>query len=83
MDNVPEEVTASAALIVMLRFADAVWLAESVAVTVKSNVPVVVAEPEIVPDVLKLSPGGKVPAAEVTAHVYGAVPPVAVRAVDG
>lgn len=83
MDNVPEEVTVSAPLIVMLRFAEAVWLAESVAVTVKLNVPAVVAEPEIVPEVLKLSPEGKVPAAEVTAHEYGAVPPVAVKAVDG
>jgi len=69
VDNVPEEVTVSAPFMVMLRLAEAVRLAESVTVTVKLNVPAAVAEPEIVPDVLKLSPGGKVLVAEVTAHM--------------
>jgi hypothetical protein len=57
------------------------WLAvcggvpESVAVTVKVEVPRVVGVPEIVPELLNESPPGSVPL--VTLQVIGGVPPVA------
>lgn len=52
--------------------------AESIACTVKLKVPVVVGVPEIAPvDVFRFNPDGKDPVA--TIHVYGAVPPVALR----
>lgn len=77
-------VTASAALMVILRFAVAVCavgVAESVAWTVKLEVPAAVGDPEITPAPLNASPAGRVP--EVTVHVYGAVPFDAVKVVDG
>ncbi len=45
--------------------------------TVKFVVPTVVGEPVIRPDVLMVNPDGKEP--EVTAKVYGEVPPMAVN----
>ena len=48
---------------------------ESVAVIVNVLVPAAVGVPERTPALLRLRPGGKVPA--VTVQVYGAVPPVA------
>jgi len=48
----------------MLRLAVAVWLvgvAESVTVTVKENVPATVGVPEIMPELLRVSPAGRVP----------------------
>ena len=77
----PEVVTASIVLTVMLRLPMAVWPAESVTVTVKLNVPAVVGLPEIVPEVLNASPGGRLPV--VTVQVYGADPPVALSVVEG
>jgi hypothetical protein len=68
---------------VMLRLAVAVCagLAESVTVTVNGNVPLAVAVPEIIPAELKLKPAGRLPV--VTAHEKGAVPPLAVKFVEG
>jgi hypothetical protein len=77
-------VTASAALIVILRLAVAVWgvgVAESVAFTVKLEVPAVVGEPEMMPAPLNVNPAGRLP--EVTVQEYGAVPFDAVKVVDG
>ena len=68
--NVPDVVTASTALIVMLRLlvdVCGVGVAESVTVTVKGNVPAVVGVPKIVPEPLRLRPAGKLP--DVTAQV--------------
>jgi hypothetical protein len=44
---------------------------------VKSNVPALVGEPEMVPFAFSITPCGNVPADVV--HVYGGVPPVAAR----
>ncbi len=55
----------------------AVGVAESVTVMVKVDVAAVVGVPVITPAVLMDSPAGRVP--EVTAQVYGAVPPLAAR----
>ena len=68
----------------ILRLAAAVWcvgVAASVTVTVKGNVPAVVGIPESIPEPLRVKPVGRVPI--VTVQVYGAVPPVALRAVEG
>jgi hypothetical protein len=68
---VPEVVTESTALIVMLRLVVATWgvgVAESVTVTEKLYVPAVVGLPVIVPEPLRLRPGGRLEP-EVTAHV--------------
>jgi len=67
-------------VIVMLRFALAVFVgfSESVTVTVKLIGPVCgpVGDPIITPlEALSVRPAGKLPA--VTAHVYGVIPPVA------
>jgi hypothetical protein len=57
------------------------WLAvcagvrESVAVTLKAEVPGVVGVPEIVPELLNESPAGRVPL--LTLQLMGGVPPVA------
>ncbi len=59
----------------------AVRCAASVTVAVNENVPVDVGVPVITPAGLKLNPGGSAP--EVMDQVYGVVPPVAFRAVDG
>ena len=48
---------------------------ESVTLKVTSSMSSVVGVPEIVPSVARVRPSGRVP--EATAHVYGAVPPVA------
>jgi hypothetical protein len=53
---------------------------ESVALTVKVNVPVAVVVPDMTPPALRLSPTGSVP--QETFHVYGTVPPVAARTVE-
>src|SRR4051794_32311498 len=55
--------------------------AESVTLTVKLEVPAVVGVPVIVPFVASVSPAGSDPA--LTDHVYGAVPPLAVRVCCG
>jgi hypothetical protein len=65
--SVPDVLIAGAALIVIVRFPVAVWVAESVAMTVKLNAPAAVGAPEIMPAVLKANPLGNVP--DVTAHV--------------
>ena len=52
-------------------------LAESVAVTVKVEVPAAVGVPEITPAVDSDNPAGRLPV--VTAHVYGGTPPVAIN----
>jgi hypothetical protein len=61
------------------------WLAvcgvgvlESVTVTVKAAVPAAVGVPEIVPELLGVSPAGSAPA--VSVQVKGVTPPIAVRA---
>jgi hypothetical protein len=82
--KVPDVVTERIALIVMLRLPVAVWgvgAAESVTVTVKVEVPGVVGTPVITPAELRVSPPGRLP--EVTAHMYGAVPPDAFKVVVG
>jgi hypothetical protein len=60
---------------------DCAWLSASVTVAVKLDVPLVVGVPEITPVLgVKLSPAGRLP--EVIDQVYGAVPPLALRAVE-
>ena len=56
---------------------EAVTLAESVTVTVKVNAPLCVGVPLRTPAELKVTPAGNAP--EVNDHVYGLVPPVAVK----
>jgi hypothetical protein len=48
---------------------------ESVALTVKENVPAVVGVPLICPELMSVSPAGKEP--ELSDQMYGAVPPLA------
>ena len=66
----------AAAVIVILKFADAFSTGEleSLTVTVNNEVPVVLGVPLIWPEPLRLKPAGKDP--ELTDQVYGAVPPV-------
>jgi hypothetical protein len=81
----PVVLTASTGLMVMVKLPGAVCaagVAESVTVTEKLYVPAVVGLPEIVPEPLKLSPGGRVDPI-VTAQVKGAVPPEALRVAEG
>jgi len=53
----------------------------TVTVKAKGDPVAVVGEPEIVPEPLNVKPGGRLP--EVTAQVLGAVPPDALRVVEG
>jgi hypothetical protein len=74
-------ITSEFDVIAMLRFAVAVLLALSVASTVKLETPTVVGVPEITPVLVPSdNPAGKLPA--VTPHVYGGVPPTAVKLVE-
>jgi hypothetical protein len=60
---------------------DCAGLSVSVTVAVKLDVPLVVGVPEITPVPLaRLNPAGRLP--EVIAQVYGAAPPLALRAVE-
>ena len=70
-------VITSMALMVMLSDWFAVWggVPESVAVTVNLLAPAAVGVPEMTPELLKLSPPGKLP--EVTLQLMEPVPPVA------
>ena len=70
---------ALAVVIVMLRACVAVCAgdSESVTFTVKDEVPVEVAVPEITPAVEIEKPAGKAPLAKL--NFYGATPPVAAR----
>ena len=52
----------------------------SATLTVKLEVPVAVGLPEMVPELLKLRPAGRLP--EETDQVYGVLPPVAARLVE-
>ena len=64
--------------IVILSAAVAVWLAASCTFAVKLLVPTLVGVPVIAPVLaLRFKPAGRVP--EIIDHVYGAVPPAAVR----
>jgi hypothetical protein len=54
-----------------------VGLLLSVTVAIKLATPLAVGVPVIAPVVERASPAGRLP--EVTAHLYGAVPPVACR----
>jgi len=59
----------------------AVGVAESVTLAVNGEEPAVVGVPEIVPfAALRFKPAGSVP--ELMDHVYGVVPPVAVRVAE-
>jgi hypothetical protein len=71
--SLPEE--PQAALLIVLRLAVCGGVPESVAVTVKVQVPAVMGVPEIIPELLNESPAGRVPL--VTLQVMGGVPPVA------
>jgi hypothetical protein len=60
---------------------DCAGLSASVTVAVKLDVPLVVGVPEITPLLgARLSPAGRLP--EVIDHLYGAAPPLALRAVE-
>ncbi len=65
------------ALTLMLRFAPAVCILESVSVMVKFEIPVIgpVAVPEMTPDGLSANPAGRLP--PLAAQLYGLAPPVA------
>jgi hypothetical protein len=52
-----------------------VW--ESVTMTVKSELPVVVGVPLMIPSLVKVNPGGRFPA--LMLHVYGCLPPLAIN----
>jgi hypothetical protein len=78
-DDVVMETGGAAAFTVMLRAAVAVWLAASWTLAVKVLVPEPVGVPVIAPVLaLRIKPAGRVP--ERIDHVYGWVPPVAVKA---
>ena len=68
---------ATGAAVVIDSGALAVWPSASVTWTVKDTVPAVVGVPEMTPALLRLSPVGSAP--EVTAHAYGAAPPLALK----
>jgi hypothetical protein len=60
---------------------DCAGLSASVTVAVKLDVPLVVGVPEIKPVLgTRLNPAGRLP--EAIAQVYGAAPPLALRAVE-
>ena len=74
----PLVITCNGVLTVMLRFAVvpcAEGVSESVTLTVKFAVPLVVGVPEICPLLFMLKPEGRLPAAIL--QMYGVTPPVA------
>ncbi len=70
-----------AALIVIWNGPDACCWRASVAVAVNRKFPICVGVPVIVPAGLSVRPGGSAP--DVIAQVYGVVPPVAFKVVEG